>query len=105
MATLRARIEALAATVANEIKGLRTALEGKASIAQVDGRITAIVGGAPAAYDTLQEIAAQLQADQSASGALVANLTSLRADLDALEAAIGEPDTDFAALFLGALNT
>lgn len=105
MATLRARIEALAATVANEIKQLRTALAGKASIAQVDERITAIVGGAPAAYDTLQEIATQLQADQSAAGGLVASVASLRADLDALEAAIGEPDTDFSSAFTQALES
>lgn len=40
------------------------------TMAQTDSRIQAVVGAAPAALDTLQEIAAQLQSDESAVGAL-----------------------------------
>lgn len=38
--------------------------------AEVDGRIQVVVGSAPSALDTLQEIAGQLQADESAAAAL-----------------------------------
>jgi hypothetical protein len=103
MATLRARIEALTARIANEFKQVRLAIADRATLAQVDERIAGIVGGAPAAFDTLQEIAAQLSSDPAASSALVAGQASLRADLDSLTQAIGETDTDFAALFNGAL--
>lgn len=67
------------------ITGLQTALDAKADDAttlagygitdaytktETDGRIQAVVGAAPAALDTLVEIATQLQADESAAAAL-----------------------------------
>lgn len=47
---------------------------------ETDSRIQAVVGAAPAALDTLQEIATQLQADESASSAIISELAS-KADI------------------------
>lgn len=102
--TLQARLEAFATRVATEFKAVRTSLAEKASIAQVDQRISAVVGSAPAAFDTLQEIAAQLQAEEGASGALVAGLAAVNSELDALTVAVGNPETDFVAIFVAALE-
>lgn len=44
--------------------------------AQVDARIALVVGAAPAALDTLQEIATQLQADESAAASLTSALAA-----------------------------
>jgi hypothetical protein len=64
----------------------QTALDLKANIAttytktETDSRIQAVVGAAPAALDTLAEIATQLASDQSAAAALT-NTVSLKAPL------------------------
>lgn len=50
---------------------------------QVNTAIKAIVGAAPAALDTLQEIAAQLQSDESAASALT-TLVSQKANISSL---------------------
>jgi hypothetical protein len=44
--------------------------------AETDSRIQVVVGAAPAALDTLQEIAAQLAIDQSATAALVTQMAA-----------------------------
>lgn len=68
----------------------------KQTAAQVDARIAAVVGAAPAALDTLQEIAAALQGDETALTALtnvVAGKAS-SADVAALTTALaGKADT------------
>lgn len=52
------------------ITGLQTALDGKASTTYVDGKFTDLIGAAPAALDTLKEIADQLANDESVVSAL-----------------------------------
>jgi hypothetical protein len=64
----------------------QAALDAKANLAttytktETDTRIQLIVGSAPAALDTLAEIAAQLQADESAAATLV-NTVALKAPI------------------------
>jgi hypothetical protein len=93
-------------SVAADIKGLTTQINNlivsAVTLAQVDARIAQVVGAAPAALDTLSEIAAALQAEQSATGAITtalsgkastADLTAVSgrtADLEAILA--GVPD-------------
>ena len=57
---------------------------------ETDSRIQAVVGAAPAALDTLAEIATQLASDESAASALVTTVSSKAstADLSTLQAAL-----------------
>lgn len=72
--------DAVAAIVAGSIplssvSGLGAALAAKATMADVTAAIDALKGGAPAAYDTLVEIAAALDADASALATILAGIT------------------------------
>ena len=58
------------------ITGLQTALDGKASTTYVDGKFTDLIGVAPAALDTLKEIADQLANDESAVSALTTTVSN-----------------------------
>ncbi|WP_240738124.1 hypothetical protein [Deinococcus fonticola] len=87
---LEARVDGLGATYATH--------------GDVDTRITAVVGAAPEALDTLQEIAAALAEDDSVVAALTNTVSGVGTRVDALEAR-PEPDltpyaktTDLAAL-------
>lgn len=71
-AALRA---ALALTVAD--------VSGAASTAYVDGRITALIGGAPGALDTLKELADAL-ADDANFATTITNALALKADRSSL---------------------
>ena len=51
-----------------------TALSGYATTAFVDGRVAALINAAPAALDTLGEIATQLASDESAAAALTTSV-------------------------------
>jgi chromosome segregation ATPase len=64
----------------------------------VDGRVQAVVGAAPAALDTLQEIAAQLEADETAAAAITNMVTDLRTDVDAHTGRLNTDDTLLAGL-------
>ena len=46
------------------------------TMSQTDSRIASIVGGAPAAFDTLQELAATLQADESITNNILTSLST-----------------------------
>ena len=56
---------------------------------QIDSRIQEVIGAAPAALDTLAEIAAQLASDESAAAALV-NTVSLQASKTYVDTALSE---------------
>jgi hypothetical protein len=64
----------------------------------VDGRIQGIVGAAPAALDTLQEIATQLLSDESAADALFNQVALNRGDLDAVTGRVTQAETDITDL-------
>ena len=66
---------------------LQIQLDAKQTAAQVDARIQLVVGAAPAALDTLGEIAAQLAADETAATALT-NAVSLKADQSYVDAGL-----------------
>lgn len=87
---------------------------------ETDTRIAAVVGAAPAALDTLQEIAAELEADDTQAAGIIADLASkvgivtqtftaaqqaiARANIGAQSAAdVGDTATDFVAAFEAAL--
>lgn len=63
--------------------GLQAALDTKQTAAQVDTAIQAVVGAAPAALNTLVEIAAQLATDESAVSALVTTVSGKAATVHA----------------------
>lgn len=78
---------------------------GYQNATQVDAKITAVVGAAPAALDTLGEIAAALADDDSAIAALVAQDTANATAITAIQSvnttqdtAIANLTTDIAAL-------
>ena len=56
---------------------------------EVDNRIAEVIGGAPAALDTLQEIAAQIAADETGVAAIVETVAQNRQDLEADIEALG----------------
>jgi len=73
--------DAVAAIVAGSIPlgsvaGLTAALAAKATPADIASALDALKGGAPAAYDTLVEIAAALDADASAITTILAGITA-----------------------------
>lgn len=53
----------------------------------VNQRFTDLVGAAPAAFDTLEEIAAELASDNTAAGAITTQLADHETRIDALEVA------------------
>lgn len=61
----------------SSISGLQTALDEKQTATQVNDAIQAVVGAAPAALDTLKEIADKLAADDSAIENLLSLLTGV----------------------------
>ena len=65
---------------------LDTAVDAKVTMAQVNTAIQAVVGAAPAALDTLVEIAAQLASDESAAAALVTTVAAKVAKTDIVDA-------------------
>lgn len=68
-----------------------------ATNAEVDSRIQAVVGAAPAALDTLVEIAAQMATDQTAASALTTAVS--------LKAPLASPTFTGSASVAGAANT
>ena len=64
---------------------LDTAVDAKVTMAQVNTAIQAVVGAAPAALDTLVEIAAQLASDESAAAALVTTVAAKVAKTDIID--------------------
>jgi hypothetical protein len=50
--------------------------------AYTDARVTAVTGAPPAALDTLQEISAQLQSDETGAAAMLASINANRAEID-----------------------
>lgn len=75
LADLEQALDGKAATVhghaIGDVTGLQLALDGKTSPEDVDARIQAVVGTAPANLDTLGEIGAQLANDEDAVAALI----------------------------------
>ena len=88
-------------TSANIADDIATAVAPKADQAttytktETDSRIQAVVGAAPSALDTLQEIAAQLANDQNAVAALTASVIS--GDASTLSSANAYTDTNIAS--------
>lgn len=98
-----------------DVTGLQTALDSKAANAttlagygigdaytktETDGRIQAVVGAAPAALDTLAEIATQLGNDENAVAALTATVagkesTGVAATLDGAHLAAANPHPQY----------
>jgi hypothetical protein len=91
------------------------------TMVEVNQAIANVVGTAPAALDTLQEIASVLQAEQASTGAILTALArrvsldaasysaaeqlQVRSNIGAIAAdAIGDPDTDFVAIINAALQ-
>jgi len=73
--------------------------ENQQTFAQQIAQIQAIVQNAPAAYDTLQKIGAELEKDNSTEGALF-NAIGSKADINSLESAL----TELNALFMDMSN-
>jgi hypothetical protein len=88
-AALRDRATHTGTQAISTITNLQTTLDSKATPADVTAAITAVVGAAPAALDTLQEIAAQLATDESAVAALTTTV-STKATTTALNAHIAD---------------
>lgn len=101
--------------VISDVTGLQTALDGKTDLNAVDARIQAVVGAAPAALDTLVEIADKLAADESVVVALtttvagkanavhnhgISDVTGLQAALDAKAT-----PTDISTAIIGKADT
>lgn len=128
-ASLVAAINELVSTIASATSILDTATSGDTShtwsadkiITEINAAKTAIINGAPAAYDTLIEIATQLSSDQTALGNLltavgnrvafdqVQTLTAPQkaqaiANIGAVSAAdVGDVNSDFVATFNAAI--
>jgi len=98
----------------NDVEGLAAALSGKATPADINTAIAALVDDAPAALDTLRELAQELaakgdavaalvlgldqKAAQSSVAALASTVSSLDERIDAIEAAGGSPVVSVAGL-------
>lgn len=95
---LQARLEAFATRVAGEFKSVRLAIASLPTVATIDARISAVVGAAPAALDTLAELAVALQSEQSATATITNSLSN---KIDA--SAIGNPEVNLASIFEAAL--
>jgi hypothetical protein len=108
--TLQSRLEAFTARLTTELKAIKASINSltanSVTAAQVDAKIAAVIGAAPAALDTLQEIATALQSEQSLSTTLVNGLAAKAnsADLTSLSATIGNPEIDLVALFNAGLQ-
>jgi precorrin isomerase len=89
--SLQTRLESLTARIAAEFKAVRMAIADRATLAQVDARIANVVGAAPAALDTLAELAAALSQDTSAS------------QIVAIQASLGNTEADLVAIFEASL--
>jgi len=105
---------------ATDALSVRTTI-GAIDAAGVDSRIAAVVGSAPAALDTLQELSAALGGDANFAGTVTTALsnrvavdaaqvftgtqqTQARSNIGAVAAAdIGNTETDFVAIFNAAL--
>jgi hypothetical protein len=90
-------------SVAADIKSLTTQLNNlivsAVTLAQVDARIAQVVGAAPAALDTLSEIATALQAEQSATGAITTALSGKASTADLT--AVSGRTSDLEAILAG----
>lgn len=64
----------------------------------LDARIQAVVGAAPAALDTLEEIAAALANDESAAATLTNTVSGIRTDLTALGLRVDTAESDITSL-------
>jgi Coiled stalk of trimeric autotransporter adhesin len=80
------------------------------NLGQVDARFTALIGAAPAALDTLVELAAQLQADESTAatlstnvGTLTTRVTTAEGNITALQTAVAGR-AKAASLLVGAVT-
>ena len=127
--TLVAAVNELVTTIASASSILDSATTGDTThtwsankiVAEINAAKTAIINGAPAAYDTLIEIATQLSTDQTALGNLLTavgnrvafdaaqTLTAPQkaqaiANIGAISAAdVGDVNSDFVATFNAAL--
>ena len=66
----------------NEVSGLQTALDGKTNEAYVDTQISNLVGAAPAALNTLQELGDALGDDANYASTVTTSLTNLQTQID-----------------------
>lgn len=113
MSTLVTRISDLATRIATEFKAIRTLIAAERASLKAE-----ILGSAGAAYDTLEELKAYADSGQAADQMALAarvrfdaaqTLTAgqkaqARSNIDAYGAAeIGNPDTDFVAVFTAGL--
>jgi hypothetical protein len=98
-APIRSSFLSVAADIKSITNQLGTLASSAISLAQVDSRIAAVVGAAPAALDTLAEIATALQAEQTATGAITTSLAGKAAQADHLAAV--ERVTDIEAIING----
>jgi len=92
VALLQSKLDELEANIAAASSAASQAL----SSSEVDSRIQSVVGAAPAALDTLAEIAAKLNLTDDERAAILAQITALQAAINAL--AIGDIDSLQAAL-------
>lgn len=67
---------------ANAVAAHTSALDVHGDRSYADARIAAITGAPPAALDTLQEIAAQMQSDEAGTAAILASLNAKAAQVD-----------------------
>ena len=88
--------QAGASGIDDSTTGPATAWSSQKTSTQITAAISGLVAGAPAALDTLKEIADSLSAGDTAAAALTAQVTQLKADL-------GDLTTDYAAVFQAAL--
>jgi hypothetical protein len=74
--------------IAADIKGLTLGLAQRLTTAQaqtlIDTRVNALIGAAPAALDTLAEIAVALQGEQNATAAFTTTIASKASQVDHL---------------------
>jgi hypothetical protein len=103
IAAIWAPIRSALLAVAADIKGITTQLGTLANnaitLAQVDSRIAQVVGAAPAALDTLAEIATALQAEQTATGAITTSLAGKASASDVV--ALADQVSDLEAIWAG----
>jgi hypothetical protein len=90
----------------NEVRALANSASSSGGLSEaevqalIDTAVNNIIGGAPAALDTLNEIAAAIADDANYAASITSQLSTKAAIADVYtKAEIGNPDTDLVALF------
>ena len=95
---------AAAALINDGVAGAATTYSSNKITADISAAVSALVGGAPGALDTLNELAAALN-DDAAFNTTITNSLALKANIADTysQTELGDPETDLVALFNAAL--